>query len=73
MAYQQSFISLGNETFAGCESLASVVFRNTSGWWYSEIPTASFGTKIPDNVFASPTVTAMYMQNNYLKMYLRKS
>jgi hypothetical protein len=58
---------------SGCDKISSVTFKDTNGWWYSEVATDTQGPAVPAQVFSSPQYTAIYLSTSYLNFYLRKN
>jgi hypothetical protein len=61
--------SIGSYAFYKCSNLSSVVFKNTSSWYYTTSSTATKGTKIFSSDLASSVTAAKYLTTTYYKYY----
>ena len=60
-----SVTSIGYSAFYDCQSLTSVTFENTSGWWVSESSTATSGKSISSSSLSDTSSAAAYLNDAY--------
>jgi len=61
----ESVTSIGRNAFGNCSSLLSVTFKNTSSWWYADVPTAPSGTSLASTDLADDYTAAEYLTSTY--------
>lgn len=68
-----SVTSIGSDAFSGCDSLTSVNFVNTGGWWYDYSSTATSGTNISSVDLANPSTALTYLIDTYAVYYWKRN
>jgi len=67
-----SVTSIGKDSFRLCD-LKSVIFENTSGWWYASDANSTSGTSISSADLTDSAKAAKYLTDTYDSCYWKRS
>ena len=68
-----SVTSIGSYAFGFYNnSLTSVIFENTQGWWFSNSSSATSGISISSSSLADPATAAKYLEDIYREYYWKR-